>query len=139
MQATSAPKLTYKDVNPGFPKTPGTTTNCVNCAVATDATLGGSPASALRSARPLSGVALEAHYGRKLVPIAGPADVEAALLKAGPGSRAIVAGSRAGQPGHVFNAVNDGGTVRFLDGQTGAPANIHDPTFTGWKMLQTNP
>jgi hypothetical protein len=29
--------------------------------------------------------------------------------------------------------------VRFVDGQTGKPANISDPTFIKWQMLQTNP
>jgi hypothetical protein len=80
----AASKFTYKEVNPGYPKTPGTTKNCVNCAVATDATLGGNAACAARTTKPLTGAALEAHYGRKLVPINGPADVEAALKQAAP-------------------------------------------------------
>ncbi|EPF1364651.1 toxin glutamine deamidase domain-containing protein [Pseudomonas aeruginosa] len=36
-----------------------------------------------------------------------------------------------GQPGHVFNVVNQNGVVRFLDGQTGKPANLG-----GFKSLQ---
>lgn len=35
-----------KNANPGYPE-PGRTHNCVNCSVATDATLAGNPASAL--------------------------------------------------------------------------------------------
>ncbi|RCI62482.1 hypothetical protein DT383_29880, partial [Pseudomonas aeruginosa] len=36
----------YKRQNPGYPEA-GRTHNCVNCSIATDATLAGNPASAL--------------------------------------------------------------------------------------------
>jgi filamentous hemagglutinin len=38
--------------------------------------------------------------------------------------------------GHVFNAVNQDGVVRFLDGQTGKPARFDG--YSGWAMLRTN-
>jgi hypothetical protein len=44
------------------------------------------------------------------------------LSRWGPGSRAIVWGTRGTAPGHAFNVVNQGGTIRFLDGQTGGAA-----------------
>lgn len=38
------------------------------------------------------------------------------------GSRVIVYGGRAKGYGHFFDGVNQGGTVRFLDGQAGGVA-----------------
>jgi len=96
--------------------------NCVNCAVATDATLGGSPASALLSGpKPIS--ALEKAYGGAFKPVSGQAEIEGFLAGAGNGARGIVYGSRSGGVGHVFNGVNQGGTIRFLDGQSGGPVS----------------
>jgi RHS repeat-associated protein len=112
----------------------GSRTNCVNCAIATDATLAGSPASALPSG-PTPIAVLEKMFGGQFTKMSGQAAVEAELLKAGPGARAIVFGSRGpGQVGHVFNVVNQGGTIRFLDGQTGKAA-----TFQGYVELYLLP
>lgn len=41
-----------------------------------------------------------------------------------------------GQPGHVFNVVNQNGVARFLDGQTGKPANLSN--FKTLQLLRTN-
>lgn len=46
------------------------------------------------------------------------------LAAAGPGSRGIVFGMRNSGIGHVFNAANQHGVIRFLDGQTGKAAEI---------------
>jgi len=48
-----------------------------------------------------------------------------------------VFGVRVGKPGHVFNVVNQNGTVRFLDGQTGKPAKFAD-NFVEIRFLRTN-
>lgn len=40
------------------------------------------------------------------------------------------------QAGHVFNVVNQNGVVRFLDGQTGAPATLDG--YTSFHLLKTN-
>ena len=67
----------------------GGTTNCVNCSIATDATLGGRPASALASGpTPIS--VLEATYGRQFARVTGPSAIETELLNAGPGARGII-------------------------------------------------
>jgi len=53
----------------------------------------------------------------------------------GPGARGIVyvGGSK---PGHVFNVVvNQRGQVKFLDGQTGAPASFAG--YTDLRLLIT--
>jgi len=112
-------------------------TNCVNCAVATDATLAGHPASALASG-PTSIRVLEATYGGQFVRVSSQSAIEAQLLSAGPGARGISFGSRGpGQVGHVFNGINQGGVVRFLDGQTGTVASFQG--FTELYFLPTGP
>jgi hypothetical protein len=127
-QATQRTAGSVRNVNPGFPG-PGRVENCTNCAVATDAMLAGRPASALPG-----GVAslfrLEAFYQASFEPAGGQAEIEMMLQNAGPGSRGIVFGGRQGMPGHVFNAVNQGGVVRFLDGQVGGVAS-----FKGYDYL----
>jgi hypothetical protein len=110
--------------------------NCVNCAVATDSTLAGRPASALGGG-PFRISVLEKTFGGKFGP-AGPIDnIAANMSAAGPGSRGIVFGSRAqGQVGHVFNVVNQNGVIRFLDGQTGGAASLKG--FADFRLLRTH-
>jgi hypothetical protein len=55
---------------------------------------------------------------------------------AGSAARAIVYGERVGGVGHVFNAVNQSGIVRFLDGQSGQVASFAG--YNGFRMLMTN-
>jgi RHS repeat-associated protein len=116
--ANSAEAGSIRGVNPL-----GGNMNCVNCAVATDSTLAGNPASALLSGpKPIS--VLEDLYGGSFVRVAGSSEIEGTLANAGNGARGIVYASRADGVGHVFNAVNQGGTIRFLDGQTGGVASF---------------
>jgi hypothetical protein len=127
-----------RDVNPGYP-TEGRTHNCVNCAIATDATLGGNPASALpinsKNGVPIS--VLEKQYGAKFQNVNGPNNIIEQMTNAGSGARGIVFGSYGpGQPGHVFNVVNQRGFIRFLDGQTGKAADM--VKFKSFKLLRTN-
>lgn len=59
------------------------------------------------------------------------------MTHAGSGSREIVFGSYGpGQPGHVFNVVNQNGVVRFLDGQTGKSADLSQ--FKSFQLLRAN-
>ena len=110
-------------------------TNCVNCAIATDATLSGGAASALPSG-PTSISVLEKMFGGRFASVSGPGAIESQLLSAGSGSRGIVFGSRgAGQVGHVFNAINQNGVVRFLDGQIGSAASLEG--YTSFSFLRT--
>jgi filamentous hemagglutinin len=125
-----------RNVNPGYPTT-GRTQNCVNCTVATDATLSGNPATALPSSGPVSIRVLEQQYGGRFGTPTTSSGIEQQLLSGGDGARGIVFGSRGpNEAGHVFNVVNQNGVVRFLDGQTGQPA-----TFSGYQsfhLLRTN-
>jgi hypothetical protein len=68
--------------------------------------------------------------------VAGPTQIEEMLSDAGPGARGIVFGDRLGEAGHVFNAVNQGGVVRFLDPQTGGPASFEG--YSEFRFLWTN-
>ncbi|MEO8177245.1 MAG: toxin glutamine deamidase domain-containing protein [Deltaproteobacteria bacterium] len=127
--AGAAPK-----VNPGFPAK-GRTQNCVNCAIATDATLAGRPATALPSKLPQPIAVLEKTYKGTFKSMADRSAIEATMSSLGPGSRAIVyvGGSK---PGHVFNAVvSKSGKVKFIDGQTGAAASFDG--YTDLRLLIT--
>lgn len=119
-----------RNVNP----TKGTQ-NCVNCSIATDATLAGRPTSALPGS-PTSIRTLEKHFGGKFGAAVSRSEIKNSLLRAGDGARGIVFGSRGNQTGHVFNVVNQKGTIRFLDGQTGKTANLSG--FQSLHLLRTN-
>ncbi len=113
----------------------GGTQNCVNCAIATDATLAGRAASALPSGPQRISV-LEKIFGGRFRSIDGASEASAILTAAGPGARGIVFGARGDGVGHVFNGVNQSGTVRFLDGQTGRTASFE--SFSSFSYLPTN-
>ncbi|MFD0277291.1 toxin glutamine deamidase domain-containing protein [Kitasatospora sp. NPDC127111] len=134
----------------GTPRTPleraadTNLTNCGNCTIATDAKLAGNP---LPPAPPSSGFPvdlMENMYGNRFTKVQSRMTIDSTLKVAGPGSRGIVYGlyPKAPPPGsppgtpsvptaHVFNAVNDGGVVKYLDGQTGKPAS-----FRGFVQLR---
>lgn len=66
--------------------------------------------------------------------------IEQEILKAGNGSRFIVRiGWKGHSTGHVFNAINDNGTVRFIDGQSNDDdvGNYFDVNGVGIKPLET--
>jgi len=110
--------------------------NCVNCSVATDSMLSGSPASALPGL-PTNTRTLERMFDAKFKPVGSTSDITSSLSEAGHGARGIVHGMRdGGRIGHVFNAVNQKGVVRFLDGQTGRPASFDG--FEQFRFMRTN-
>jgi len=110
--------------------------NCVNCVIATDSTLAGSPASALGGG-PFRINVLEKIFGRMFGSPSTIDRVSRIMSAAGPGSRGIVYGSRGSdQVGHVFNVVNQNGTIRFLDGQTGRAAALDGYEY--FLLLRTN-
>ena len=57
------------------------------------------------------------------------------LSQAGPGA-GIVFGARAGAAGHVFNALNQRGVIRFLDPQIGGSASFEGSS--AFRFLWTN-
>lgn len=115
------------------------TQNCANCAVATDATVAGRPAMALPGG-PTTADQLARAFGRSAnawIPTTGPNGIKAIMTSWGSGARGVVLGSREpGKFGHFFNVVNQGGTIRFLDGQTGGAARTEG--FVDYYLLRTN-
>jgi papain fold toxin 1 (glutamine deamidase) of polymorphic toxin system len=109
--------------------------NCRACVLAVDSTLGGAPGSALPriGAGPID--VLEQHYGTSFRDTNLSGIVED-MTRAGDGARGIVCVSGRGPVGHVFNVINDGGKIVFLDGQTGT-AN-HVAKWLNYKLLRTN-
>jgi len=123
-----------RNVNPT-----GSTMNCVNCSIATDATLAGSPASALPG-NPTSISILENTFGGTFQPVSGQMQIGSVLSQAGNGSRGIVFGeSLSGDVGHVFNVMNNNGSIQFLDGQIGGGGLNNFNNFQNFQFLLTYP
>lgn len=120
-----------RNVNPT-----GSMQNCVSCAIATDATLSGRPASAIPGGPWPAGNVFGFYPGRVFIPANGYGGIRTMMTNAGPGARGIVWGTRTGQQGHMFNVVNQGGTIRFLDGQTGGAAVLEN--YDNLYLLRTN-
>lgn len=100
-------------------------------------TLSGNPAVSLPSNRPVNIAVLEKQYGGRFGSATTDGGIEQQTLNAGDGARGIVFGYRGpNEAGHVFNVVNQNGVVRFLDGQTGAPATFHG--YKSFHLLMTN-
>jgi filamentous hemagglutinin len=130
-EVESAVGGSIRDVNPT-----GGTTNCANCAVATDSTLSGSPASAVPGGPTSAGALSKFYGGSPWIPTTGPQGISTIMTNAGAGSRAIVFGTRGAEMGHFFNVVNQGGAIRFLDGQIGGAADLGG--YDGWYIMFTN-
>lgn len=96
----------------------------------------GAPASALDSSVPQPISILERTYGSSFKPVSGQAQIEQIMSDAGPGARGIVFGSRGANAGHVFNVINQGGAVRFIDFQSGTGASFDG--YQGFYLLRTN-
>lgn len=101
--------------------------------------MAGNPASALpiNSTKGVPLTVLEKQFGGKFGSVSAPETISQQMAGAGDGARGIFFGSYGpGQPGHVFNVVNQNGVVRYIDGQTGKPANLSD--FKTLQLLRTN-
>jgi len=138
---------TIRDVNKHFAGTPAGQFNCLNCVIATDALLAGRPASALGFADSDGQLlkVLAADFGidvtnktavaKAIKYCTSPTMIGKALK---PGEQGIVLGVRAGDAtGHYFNVVNQGGAIRFLDGQIGTTVDFSKQGFKGYYLLKT--
>ena len=122
----------FPNINPT-----GSRTNCVNCAIATDATLAGRPASALQG-DPWTLDVLEKEFGGTFQPVSGPNQIGGILSQSGNGTRGIVAGDSIGVgPGHIFNVINDNGTIEFVDGQKGIDGSLYFYNLQNFQLLLT--
>ena len=85
---------------------------------------------------PTSILVLEEQFGRRFGGVLSKEAIDETMQIAGPGTRAIVFAERAGMIAHAFNAVNQGGTIRYLDGQTGQVASFAG--YRNFRLLRTN-
>lgn len=119
-QAHENPQNWVADINPDR-NAPWRQNNCGECARAVDSAWNGQPAVAAALARPeeLEKVSRMTDWaGEEPVP-AKMGDVEQRLRELGPGSSAVVGCDWNRGGGHWFNALNDGGTIKAVDGQMG--------------------
>ena len=111
--------------------------NCTSAAIATDLTLAGRSASALNITKQGAQAVVDVLGGS----FGNPTSIGNIMFDmtcAGDGARGIVAADRsANQIGHMFNVINKGGRIYFIDGQSGRMANIADKSFTTFKFLRT--
>lgn len=116
------------------------TMNCVNCAIAADATLAGNAASALPGGATSIRV-LETTFGGTFQPVSGPMQIGSILTQSGNGARGIVFGESltAGEAGHVFNVINQGGKIQFLDAQVGGLGVNNFNNLQNFRFLLTRP
>jgi papain fold toxin 1 (glutamine deamidase) of polymorphic toxin system len=97
--------------------------NCGECARAVDSTWNGNPAAAAAMSdadAPGEPVARMAEWSGQEPTAASMSDVGRKLEELGPGSSAVVGCDWKDGGGHWFNAVNDGGAVKAVDGQSGS-------------------
>jgi len=119
--------------------------NCANCAIAVDKTLAGFPTTALPKSPfkigeksmylnlPNPPLLLEIEFGKKFIKNITIDEIKI-LLK--PNQRGIIfANNTKSKVGHFFNVINENGTVKFLDGQTGKSAVLKYDTY---ELLPTN-
>jgi hypothetical protein len=138
-----------KDVNPQYAfRSWEYSNNCQSCVVVVDRLLSGSaPISAVpqhfshRFNWPNS-VTDSVGSGRPFRQVRDYDEVVTELLRAGDGARGIIHGMRVDPrtgrrvAGHVFNVVNRGGKIYFVDGQTGTWATPEK--FAYMEFLRTN-
>ncbi|MEU2834699.1 toxin glutamine deamidase domain-containing protein [Streptomyces lavendulae] len=102
--------------------------NCAKCAIATDLRLQG--IDAVAGPGGYTGASdLENHFGSLFRATSGRDDISRELLERGDGARGVVYGFTLDEHGdvdwgHFFNAANDGGNIKFLDGQAGGYADL---------------
>jgi len=125
----------------------GCKTNCGNCALTVAYALSGkgvleAPPMCIAGTTPDT---LETIFGGKFdYPKNGLTGIDHAIASAGNGAAGIVAIGD-DTSGHVFNIVNDNGSVRLLDGQAGRELNwqevvqwIRQKNWTKFGLLMTN-
>ncbi len=116
-----SPENWVADVNPDR-DSPGRDNNCGECARAVDSTWQGDPAAAAAMSDPDSPgepVDRMTEWAGQAPTEASMSDIQQRLEDLGPGSRAVVGCDWNDGGGHWFNAVNDDGTIKAIDGQSG--------------------
>lgn len=130
--------------------------NCVSCAIATDASLGGIPVRAEPCVVESNIVLIEKFYGREFRDILRPEDIRgkdqstvteilsrkmneirSELMISGEKSKLIIYVQTRSAGGHVFNAWNKRGVVEFLDGQNNRLVDKFGSSVGVISLLQT--
>lgn len=116
------PETWVDDINGGGHHLPGRDVNCIDCTRATESTWRGQPEVAAPIADPSRRGApldwIEDWSGGRFR-LSSADGVARRLDDLGPGSSAMIVATWSDEGAHAFNAVNDGGTIRWVDGQTG--------------------
>ncbi|MGI9613525.1 MAG: toxin glutamine deamidase domain-containing protein [Acidimicrobiales bacterium] len=116
------PEAWVADINGAGPTAVGRRSNCIDCARAVEANWRGDDAVAAPLADPTvfgsPSARLEDWTGGSLRPAAID-EVGERLTELGPGSSALVTSAWHSGGAHAYNAVNDAGTIRWVDGQVG--------------------
>ncbi|MDH3682600.1 MAG: toxin glutamine deamidase domain-containing protein [Acidimicrobiia bacterium] len=124
------PESWAADLNGDGHTAPGRNNNCVDCARAAEANWRGQDAVAAPLADThRTGVSvdrIEEWAGGRLVP-ATIEEIADELTDLGPGSSAIVASGWGSGGAHAYNAVNDGGVVKWVDAQLGRTSTWPPP------------
>jgi Papain fold toxin 1, glutamine deamidase len=116
-----SPEQSAADVNPDRDG-PGRDNNCGECARAFDNTWHGNPAAAAAMSNADAAgepVSRMTEWAGQAPTEASMPDVQQRLEELGLGSSAVVGVDWKDGGGHWFNAVNDGGTIKAVDGQSG--------------------
>jgi len=126
-----SPEGWIADVNGDGSSAPGRGTNCIDCARAVEANWRGDDAVAAPLADPsvpgLTPDRLEDWTGGRFRG-ASVDEIEIRLTELGPGSSAIVTSAWDTGGAHAYNALNDAGTVKWVDGQ-GAEVTTWPPPY----------
>ena len=124
-----------REINPN-----GFAENCAECAVQTDSMLRGEHYNAARAGAITQLGSLERYYKADFEHYLTAQQIGAALERDGAGATAIIFG-HTGDPevGHYFNAINHRGVIRYLDGQSGGPADLSRFVDGELSMLRTQP
>jgi collagen type III alpha len=112
-------------INPGR-DSPGRDNNCGECSRAVDSTWSGHPTAAAAMSDPDAPgepISRMTDWASAAPASASLSEVGHRLDTLGPGSSAIVGCDWKYGGGHWFNAVNDGGSVKAIDGQSGKVEN----------------
>ena len=116
-----SPESWVGDINPDT-DAPGRDINCGECARAVQDAWSGNPSVAAALADTESGGEVVGRMSEWAGTSPEPAtmdQIEAKLTELGPGSSAVVGIDYYDGDGHWFNAVNEGGTIKAVDGQSG--------------------
>lgn len=134
-----SPESWVQDLNGGGPAcAPGRRVNCIDTTRAAEANWRGQDAVAAPLGRPEHGGTtaqrLEEWSGGRLAPTTSNG-IEQRLQGLGPGSSAMIVTTWDTSGAHAFNAVNDGGVVKWVDAQAGSTSRWPPPYASHFDQL----